>query len=744
MRVNLTQTAFVAGELAPRMLGRTDLDRYAYGLKRCRNGYPVLHGGAVRRPGKQYLQACLTATASQSILVPFIEGQGQAWQVEFGNLQAKIIDSTGATVTTLTSPYPAGTLGVLDWAQSDRTLWLFHPNHPIHRLQRLGTGSWVLSEAPFTQKPFAEVGIRAQVAGTLSAATVGAGRTLTAAAAVFLASDIGRAVLFDAGIAVITAYSSSTVVTVEITRAFPSTTLTSGQWTIDSSPQANCTPGADGPVGATITLTLDAAGWRAADVGAVVRINGGLCRITAFSSDTVVNARVLRELASIVAAPALSWSLEPVIWSDTYGYPRTGTVFQQRLVVAGNTEFPRTVWGSRTGELLDFERWTDDLDSFAFTIDSDEATAITYVTGSQGLAVLTSSGEYSMRGGVEKPITPTNVQVKMESNHGTAVVRPVQVNRETVFIQRSGRKVRSYGYRYDFDGFSSPDIVALSEHITSSGVVWLAFAQEPDQILWGVRGDGRLISCTIDRDQQPSVLAWALHSTDGFVECVSSIPVNGVDEVWLIVRRTVNGSTVRYIERFNQTWEPWHPSVPTPDDIDRPVYGYTVDCGIVVDNPAGQTSFTVAHLVGKEVDIVADGAKMPRQTVPPGGVITLPRASKRTLIGLPFQTQFTLLTPEVITPQGTAQGQQTRTGTGALKFLNTIGAYVQNNVGNRQEIPFRRFGPDVLDQPPMPFTGLLPYNLLGWERGESEVSIYQDDPLPMHLLAVIRRQQVGG
>jgi hypothetical protein len=92
-----------------------------------------------------------------------------------------------------------------------------------------------------------------------------------------------------------------------------------------------------------------------------------------------------------------------------------------------------------------------------------------------------------------------------------------------MFVQRSGRKVRSFGYRYDFDGFSAVDITALSDHITASGVVWMAYQQEPDFLLWAVRADGKLLSCTIDRDQQPSVIAWALHETDGFVECVASI-----------------------------------------------------------------------------------------------------------------------------------------------------------------------------------------------------------------------------
>jgi hypothetical protein len=744
-KVVLPQTSFTGGELSPRVLGRTDLDRYLTGLKRCRNAHPVLHGGFKRRAGFRYIQAAVSATANASILVPFVQGRDLAWMLEFGNNTIRVFNSdlTFSGVT-LTSPYTSAQLARLDWAQSDSTLWLFHPDVPVQRLQRLGTGTWIIAAAPFTQQPFDETGFVPAVAGTLSAATVGTGRTLTTPSATFLTTDVGRGVIFDAGLAVITAWSSTTSVTVEITRAFPSVTLPANAWRVDVSPQTSCTPSAKDPVGASITLTLAAAGWRNTDVGSIVRINGGLCRITGYSADTVVNATILREMSGIVASPALAWSLEPPVWSAANGYPRTGTIYQQRLIVAGSAKYPRTVWGSRSGELLDFERWTNDADSFSFTIDSDDATAITYLTATQELAALTESGEYSIRGGVEKPITPTNVRIKLESNHGTAQVRPVQIANEAMFVQRAGRKVRSFGYRYDFDAFRAPDVIALAEHLSTSGITWMTYAQEPEQMLWATRTDGKFISCTIDRDQQPSVIGWALHDTAGAVECVASIPFGDREQVWAIVRRTINGAVVRYLEALDDTLEAWHPSDPDPaNGQPRPVYGCTVDAGIVFDNPAGATSFSVPHLAGMEVDIVADGSKMPRQTVGGAGALTLPRAGRRVIIGLPFRSFGTLLTPEFQGAMGSAQGTPARSGELFVRFLDTVGGKVQNNQGNEQVIPVRRLG-DPTDQPVLPFTGAYDIGpLLGWERGDSEISIIQDDPLPQHVLAVIRTH-VGG
>jgi hypothetical protein len=235
-----------------------------------------------------------------------------------------------------------------------------------------------------------------------------------------------------------------------------------------------------------------------------------------------------------------------------------------------------------------------------------------------------------------------------------------------------------------------------------------------------------------------------LHETDGVVESVATMPTSEASEaVWFIVRRTVNGATVRYLERLDDTWQPWPSSYTPPEGVERPTFGFTVDAGAAFDGAPTDT-FAVPHLIGKSVAIVADGAKMPAQTVPGSGIVTLTRPASRVLIGLRFVSSMTMLTPEVQSALGSAQGQPARTGQFFLRVLDTIGAKVQNNQGNQQEIPFRKFGPAVLNAPPLPFTGLVEVTLQGWERGDSEITVYQEDPFPLHLLAAIRTHTVGG
>ena len=741
-RVSYQQSNFTAGEISPRVIGQTNFEKYANGVALMINAHPVLHGGAMRRAGSKYVGT----VASVARLVPFVVGRDRSWMLEFSNSTLKIFDTDGALVTTLASPYAGSVIEEIDYAQADSTMYLFQAENAPYKLQLIGSSTWVLSPAQFGQQPFSEIGYRPFNIGTLSLATVGVGRTLSVPGAEFLASDVGRAVLCDGGIAVITGYTSTVLVTVEITRAFTSVTMPSSQWTIESSPQTTCTPSGKDPVGATITLTLTAAGWRVADVGSMVRINGGLCKITGYLSALEVDAAIVRVLETTTAASALAWSLEPSVWGPDYGYPRTGTVYQQRLVVAGNAEFPRTVWGSRTGELLDFTLGTADDSAFAFTIDSDESSPIAFVVGDSDLLVLTESAEYSMRSGVEKGLTPTNVRVKPESNAGCAQVRPVTVKAETMFVQRAGRKVRSLAYRYDFDRYTSPDLTVLAEHITTGGVVSLCYQQEPESLIWAVRDDGTLLSCTIEREQ--FVVGWSRHYTSGAVESVATIPNAGHDDVWMIVRRYINGATVRYREILNDSFAPLLPgAAPAADEFppyaEPDVYGFTVDCGLSFDNAGGQTVFAVPHLIGATVDILADGVVKAQQVVPGSGNVTLSAAAYRTLIGLPFRTQVTPLAPEIGTGTGTAQGNSMRTSELTLRLLNTVGGKVMDAEGNEQRLPSRTTGTAVLDQPPEARTGLARIELLGWARGSSTLSIVQDQPLPMHVLAMIRKLTVN-
>lgn len=709
-RLTLVQTNFTAGELSPRMLGRSDIARYQNGAQIIENAWPVVHGGVVRRNGSLFCAAAKYPDRACR-LVSYVFNASQAYMIEFGDLYARVFYPDGTyTGVELVTPYDQTMLKDLEHVQGADTMFLFHQRVPIQRLRRITNTEWSLAPAPFVTKPFDEKGIDFVTALTISSTSVGAGRTVTASESAFLAADVGREIWTGSGVARITAVTSATVATVEVLNAF--SVAVSPTWSMKGSPQTTNTLSAATPVGGSVSMTLGAAGWRVSDIGKFVKINGGLLEVTAYTSATAASGVIRTAPTSAVASPANAWSLEASVWNDIDGYPGSGTLYQQRLAVAGSPGFPQTVWQSRTGEYLNFELGTRDDDAISFNLSSDQINPILHLAQINALIPLTYGGEFTVTGGVEKPITPTNIQTKNPSVYGCSRVRPVRIGNELYFVQRAGRKLRAMAYKYDSDSYGSPDMSVLSEHATKSGVVDIAFQQEPESILYLVRADGVMATMTVDRDQD--VIGWARQITDGAYESVAAIPSADGDELWTVVRRTVNGQNVRYIERFS--------------------LGAQVDSGIYAKNEVGSAVWGgLGHLEGKTVDVVADGVVMQPQVVT-DGQITIPRTAFAVHIGINFKTRIVTLTPEVQGGTGSAQGNSMRVAEITLRFLETIGCDI-----NGQPVAFRNMGSQVLDKPPALFTGVHRMENLGWERGEAVLTIEQSQPLPFHLLNVIKK-----
>jgi len=721
-RLTIQQTNFTAGEISPRLYGHTDIARYQNGARVIQNALPLIHGGVRRRYGTLYSAAAKNA-AKACVLIPYVFSRDQAYMLEFGDQYMRVYKDgaqviKGGVPYEISTPYTEAMLDDIGFVQGADTMFLVHPSVYPQRLRRFDHDNWVLGNVPFVTEPFRELGTNPAQTLTLSA-TTGAGVTATAGGAAFLASDVGRDISFNGGNATITGYTSTTVVTVTVTSAFESTSIASGAWTLNGTPQTTCTPSAKDPVGATITLTIGAAGWRSEDVGKHVKINGGLCKITVYTSATVVSATIVQALTSTTAAEADAWTLEKSMWGGSNGYPRAVALYEQRLLLAGSPGFPQDIWGSRAaGEYFDFTLGANDDDAFDFQIASEELNHIQHLTSIRKLHPLTVGGEFSMSSTLDKPLTATNVQIRNQSFYGASPVRPVRAGNELLFVQRGGRKLRGMASTASeqAEAFGASDLSVLAEHITEGGIVSMCFQKEPDPFIWAVRADGVLLSVTFDREQE--VIGWARHVTDGAFEWVACIPTATGEEVYAVVRRTIGGSTVRYIERLSDTVR-----------CDAAITGTSV--------PGAATWSGLFHLEGKEVVAVADGAYMGRFTVS-GGQITLPRAAHDVTIGLPFSVNVELLTPEKPLPSGTIQGNSMRTGEVSIHFLESVSCRV-----NGDELNFRTFGANLLDQPPVAFTGIKRIESLGWERGESDIVITQDEPMPLHILAVIRKFTVN-
>lgn len=189
---------------------------------------------------------------------------------------------------------------------------------------------------------------------------------------------------------------------------------------------------------------------------------------------------------------------------------------------------------------------------FVYTIATDQVNTIRWMRAGRVLSVGTAGGEFVVsQGDQNSPLSPTNTRVVRQTTFGSAAVTPPQVGSSVLFLQRANRKLREYVYQFETDAYTAPDLAILSEHITESGVVDMAYQQEPDSVVWMVRSDGVLLGMTYERAQD--VVGWHRHivgGTDAKVESVSVIPntTGSRDDLWAVVQRTINGQSVRYIE----------------------------------------------------------------------------------------------------------------------------------------------------------------------------------------------------
>jgi hypothetical protein len=488
----------------------------------------------------------------------------------------------------------------------------------------------------------------------------------------------------------------------------------------------------------TITATSHSP-FASTDVGRLVYIrdsgswpSGGYAKIVEYNSATSVTA-VAKENFQISSA-STNWRLGA--WSETTGWPASVAFYEERLFFGGNSDQPQTLWGSQTGDFENFTgpQDTADSDSLAFTIATDQVNAIRWLSPGRVLILGTAGGEFVMQASADAAITPTNVNIKRHTARGCANVMPVRIGHVVLYLQRAARKVREFVFDFQSDGFVAPDLTLLAEHISEGGIVEMAYAQEPDSVLWCIRADGVLLGMTYERDQD--VMGWHRHILGGafssgqaVVESIAVIPApnENHDQLWLVVKRTVNGVTKRYIEFMEEAF----PSGGDQEDA------FFVDSGLAYNGTATTVINGLDHLEAETVQVLADGAVHPNKTVL-SGQITLDKAASIVHVGYGFVSRIQTMPLEVGSADGTAQGKTKRVHEAIIRFWNTVGAKVGPDMNTLDVIPFRG-GSDAMGAPTTLFTGDKRVKFPAGYEKVAKVMVFQKQPLPMTVLAIMPR-----
>jgi hypothetical protein len=414
-------------------------------------------------------------------------------------------------------------------------------------------------------------------------------------------------------------------------------------------------------------------------------------------------------------------------FSEKNGYPRAVGFYEQRLYFAGTPEQPQSIFGSVTADFENHKPGTEDDAAVNITIASDQVNVIKHLLPARFLQVLTTSSEFTLSGGTgTTPVTPTNVNVLRETTFGSSDVRPLRAGNSTILIQKGQEKVKEITFDLDTDGLLGVDLSILADHLPRGGLTDMVWQQEPELVLWFVHTDGGLIGLTYDRAN--GAIGWHDHDLggSGIVESVTSIPSGAEDQVYVSVKRTIDGGTVRHIEYLT--------TIDFGDDVADAFY---VDSGLTYDGGATTTISGLNHLEGETVTILADGAAHADKTVS-GGRITLDRSASKVHVGYGYTSIVETLRLEAGADDGISQGKIKRIHGVTARFYNSVGAEIGPDVNNLDRLPFRDSSMPMDEAVPL-YNGDKEIFFPSGYDNDARVVIQQTQPLPMTILAIMRR-----
>ncbi len=695
------QAAFNAGIFSPLLKGNIKLAQREDALEECQNMIPLKQGPITRRGGSSYVKVVKDSSVFTR-LMPFQFNTTQAYQIEAGNNYFRfykdygIITQTAQDITAITKANPAVVTysGSDTYANGDRVvitgvLGMTEVNNREFTVANVDTGantfelSGINSTAYTTYTSGGTVAEIVELVTTYATADLPELRYTQSADVLYIVNE-----KYKPRVLTRSAHTSWAITDLIFTDGpyLPANTLTTG--VVDTA--LTITP--SGTTG-SITLTASSALFTVTtDIGRLVRFkdsanNWTWLEITATASSTSVTATVKgANLASAVASS--TWRLG--LYSITSGFPRTVTFFQDRIVLGGTTSYPNRVDFSKTSGYSSTtvnmsptaaDGTVADDNAFSRTISSNQVNQIRWmVEDSKGLVVGTSSAEWLIStDDFNGTITPSNARPKqLSTKFGSIDIQPAEVGNAILFAQKSGRKIGELSYLFEKDGFEGKDMTVLAESITKGGITDMAYQQDPINVLWCARGDGKLLGFTYLAEQK--IKAWHYHKlggTDTVVESVSVIPSpDGTrDDLWLIVKRTINGGTVRYIEYLTRYYE---------DDIaleDATCF----DSLLTYDGTATTTISGLNHLIGQTVGVLADGSSHPDCTVSSTGTITLNAEYEVVQIGLKNIWRIYTMQIEGGSANGTAQGKTKRISKLIVRYLNTLGVLYGSKKENGTE-----------------------------------------------------------
>lgn len=588
---NTIQRSFTAGEVSPSLYARADQIRYATGLKTLRNFVVQRHGGVSNRPGTGFIGEVKDST-KRVRLVPFVTSTGQSFILEFGHHYIRVYENKALVfepgsfiISGVSNANPcviALSSAPLLWVTGDqvriqdlpeipelnnRTFILVQLTATTYSLKYTdGTdvdstdfGSYVSTglidkifekvttydEADLMDLQFTQSGTVTLYGFAFSSMLIvhpsyPIRQFVADPGWTFQAFTIGPTILNPAFSAVQQGAAVSTTYNYKLTSVSATTSeesLPSGIVTVANGNQV---------LNATnhILITITTPVTEAAFYNVYKELNGQYGWIGIFSGTTFKD---IGYTPDPLDTPPVA--RDP--FSGANNYPAAITFYQQRLILGGSNNNSDVVFASKSALYKNFCISTplQDDDAVTFAIVGRRVNRIKHLIDVGRLVVLTVTGEWVIEGDAGGVLTPTSISPRQHSENGSGGLRPLVVNGSAIFLQARGRVVRDLLFDYQVDGYRGNDLSIFASHLLKfETIVDWEYQQNPNSTVWAVRSDGVLLGMTYIKEQE--INGWHRHDFDGTCENVCVIQNGTQDEVYLVIKREIDGREVRYIEYF--------------------------------------------------------------------------------------------------------------------------------------------------------------------------------------------------
>lgn len=706
------QPAFAAGELSPALGGRIDWEKYEIGAQRLQNVVVRKEGGVTKAPGTRFIADCGVDgepalagpydNKGQVRLIPFVFSISQSYVLELTNKRLRVLTAEGLVLksngqpVSLTTPYAVDELFALSYAQSADVLYLAHQSHAPYKLMRRGHDEWELAKVSFLPKTQTPKGVTAG----------------------FTEYEITKSRVWRYRVTAIDEASGEESLPSAVVEVLGSESMRVGIL-------QNGVPLKDWFATVSWNLVTGANEYRVYKETSEGSGMYGYIGSAAGNSFTDRNIAVNAE-----DGPPVGYN--PFAAGNS---PACVGIHQQRLLFANSAAQPATIWMSRTGNYENFTKSarTKADDHIEATLSTRQMNPIVWLADQRALIAGTTGAEWELKG-ANGALAPGQVDARPQSSRGSAPgLFPVVVGNSLLHVTRNGDSVRDLQYTYSSDSYGGSERSLFATHLFADRrVTDMSYQESPNSVVWCVMNDGMLLGLTWLEEQ--NIFAWHRHITDGFYEGCCTIPQQGEDQAFFVVRRVIDGVHKRYIEKLE-------PAFIVPDDYRKMSSGqlsgvlsraFFVHSGLSYEGTPRQEFGGLSHLEGKTVAVLYDGAVHPPLLVR-DGVIKLRRAASVVHVGLPYEAAVETVNFEPTQQYGVSVGRPKRIAKVVLK----VEAASMIRVGvNGETVEPKWRSDEPYGTPPKLRGGALDVVVPGYCDQECSVWVTSSEPVPFSVLSI--------